>query len=117
VFYILSGMLGVIGGLIAYIGYVAYDYMLHSKDGQTLGKKALKIQLVGVGGAPLDSSALMKRAVIYPGVMVLSPLALFISAIVGLFVLVLAILILVDSPLHQGLHDKVAGTLVVKAPR
>ncbi|GII31218.1 RDD family protein [Planotetraspora mira] len=117
VFYILSGILGLIGGLIAYLGYAAYDYMLHSKDGQTLGKKAMKIQLVGVGGAPLDSSALMKRSAIYPGVMVLSPLAFALSGIVGLFVLVLGILIIVDSPLHQGLHDKIAGTLVVKAPR
>jgi uncharacterized RDD family membrane protein YckC len=115
---ILSGIFNaIIGGVITYLAYAAYDYLLHSKDGQTLGKKVLKIQLVGVGGAALDSSALMKRSALFPGVMVLGALSTVLSSIAGLYALVLAILIIADQPLHQGLHDKVAGTIVVKAPR
>jgi uncharacterized RDD family membrane protein YckC len=107
---------GFISAVIAFGGFAVYDYMLHSKDGQTFGKKAMKIRLVGVGGATPDSNALMKRAAVYPGVLALYGLSWF-GWIAALFGLLVAILILVDKPLQQGLHDKIAGTLVVKAPR
>jgi uncharacterized RDD family membrane protein YckC len=107
---------GVLAAIIAFGAYAAYDYVLHSKDGQTLGKKVMKIRLAGVGGAEPDSSALMKRAAIYPGVMVLYGIP-FLGVLVFIFLVVLLVLILVDKPLQQGLHDKLAGTVVVKAPR
>ncbi|GAA4579871.1 hypothetical protein GCM10023194_06660 [Planotetraspora phitsanulokensis] len=107
---------GFLAAVIAWGAYAAYDYVLHSKDGQTFGKKAMKIQLVGVGGAKPDSSALMKRSGIFPGILVLYGIPV-IGFLAGLFVLVLGIMLIVDKPLQQGLHDKVAGTLVVKAPR
>ncbi|MET8143517.1 RDD family protein [Sphaerisporangium sp. NPDC005288] len=107
---------GLVSAIIAYGAYAAYDYVLHSKDGQTIGKKVMKIRLVGVGGAPVDSSALMKRSAIYPGVLVLYGIP-FLGVLSGIFVLVLGVLILTDKPLQQGLHDKLAGTVVVKAPR
>ncbi|GII52474.1 hypothetical protein Pth03_08630 [Planotetraspora thailandica] len=109
-----------LAGVIAYGAYTAYDYVLHSKDGQTLGKKVMKIKVVGVGGAALDSSALMKRSALYPGVMVLMALvgasSLF-NFLAGILMLVIAVMVVADQPLHQGLHDKVAGTIVVKAPQ
>ena len=107
---------GVLAGIIAFALYAAYDYVLHSKDGQTFGKKALQIRLARVGGGEVDSSAVMKRAAIYPGVMVLYGIPIL-GWLVFIFLVVLGILILVDKPLQQGLHDKVAGTVVVKAPR
>ncbi|GAA3787047.1 hypothetical protein GCM10022226_01570 [Sphaerisporangium flaviroseum] len=105
-----------IAGIIAFGAYAAYDYVLHSKDGQTLGKKVMKIRLAGVGGGALDSANVMKRSAIFPGVMVLYgiPILGWLSSI---FVLVLGVLILTDKPLQQGLHDKLAGTVVVKVPR
>ncbi|MEV7966706.1 RDD family protein [Sphaerisporangium sp. NPDC088356] len=111
--YVLPGLLA---GIIAFGAYAAYDYVLHSKDGQTLGKKVMKIRLAALGGGPLDSSLVMKRSAIFPSVMVLYgiPLLGWLSSI---FVLVLGVLILTDKPLQQGLHDKLAGTVVVKAPR
>ncbi|WP_405142554.1 RDD family protein [Sphaerisporangium sp. NBC_01403] len=111
--YVLPGLLA---GIIAFAAYAAYDYVLHSKDGQTLGKKVMKIRLAAVGGGPLDSSVVMKRSAIFPGVMVLYGIP-FLGWLSSIFVLVLGVLILVDKPLQQGLHDKLAGTVVVKAPR
>ncbi|GGK80109.1 hypothetical protein Sme01_45610 [Sphaerisporangium melleum] len=103
-----------VAGIIAYGAYAVYDYLLHSKDGRTIGKKVMKIRLAGVGGAPLDSAALLKRSAIFPGVMVLYGIPLL-GTLAGIFVLVLGVLILTDKPLRQGPHDKVAGTVVVKA--
>ncbi|MCW2880748.1 MAG: domain containing protein [Sphaerisporangium sp.] len=117
IYAILAAILpALLAGVIAYAAYAAYDYVLHSKDGQTLGKKVMKIRLAGLGGAVPDSSSVMKRSAIFPGVMVLYgiPILGWLSSI---FVLVLGVLILVDKPLRQGLHDKLAGTVVVKAPR
>ncbi|WP_214413244.1 RDD family protein [Sphaerisporangium fuscum] len=108
---------GLLAGLIAFAAYAAYDYVLHSKDGQTLGKKVMKIRLAALGGGPLDSSDLLKRSAIYPGVMVLYGIPVLGSWVVPIFILVLAVLILTDKPLGQGLHDKLARTVVVKAPR
>jgi uncharacterized RDD family membrane protein YckC len=105
-----------LAGIIAYGAYAAYDYVLHSKDGQTLGKKLMKIRLASVSGGPLDSGALMKRSAIFPGVMALYGIPI-IGWLASISVLVLAVLILVDKPLHQGPHDKIAGTVVVKVPR
>ncbi|WP_315967788.1 RDD family protein [Planotetraspora sp. A-T 1434] len=107
---------GILAGLIGYGAYAAYDYTLHAKDGQTIGKKVMKIKLAGVGGAPLDSSAVMKRSVLYPGVFALYGIPV-VGFLAGAFAFVTGLFILIDKPLQQGLHDKVAGTVVVKAPR
>ncbi|MEV0974726.1 RDD family protein [Microtetraspora glauca] len=111
-----SFLTGFIASLIAYGAYAAYDYVLHSKDGQTIGKKIMKIQLVALGGGPLDSSVVMRRSAVYPGVFVLYGIPL-VGLLASLFALATGVFILVDKPLQQGLHDKVAGTVVVKAPR
>ncbi|MEU8268088.1 RDD family protein [Sphaerisporangium sp. NPDC049002] len=107
---------GLLAGIIAFGAYAAYDYVLHSKDGQTIGKKVMKIRLAALGGGPLDSSLVMKRSAIYPGVMALYGIPVL-GWLASLFILVLGVLILIDKPLQQGLHDKLAGTVVVKAPR
>lgn len=107
---------GLLAAVIAFAAYAAYDYVLHSKDGQTLGKKVMKIRLAGVGGGALDSSNLMKRSAVFPGVMMLYGIP-FLGWLAAVFIIVLGVLIIVDKPLGQGIHDKLAGTVVVKAPR
>ncbi|MFF4772065.1 RDD family protein [Microtetraspora fusca] len=111
-----SFLSGFIPALIAYGAYTAYDYVLHSKDGQTIGKKIMKIRVAALGGAPLDSSVVMRRSVLYPGVLVLYGIPV-VGLLGSLFALATGVFILVDKPLSQGLHDKVAGTVVVKAAR
>ncbi|WP_275410528.1 RDD family protein [Microbispora corallina] len=104
---------GFLAALIAYGAYAAYDYVLHSKDGQTVGKKVMKIRVLPRDGGALDSSALLKRSLLYPGVLALYGIPV-VSWLAAIFVLVTAILIITDKPLQQGLHDKIAGTIVVK---
>jgi len=107
---------GFLAAIIGYGAYTAYDYVMHSKDGQTVGKKVMKIQVVRLGGgAPLAADQ-MKRSILIPGAWVLYGIPIL-NFLVAIFTLVVGILIITDKPRQQGLHDKVAGTVVVKAPR
>ncbi|MBG0826750.1 RDD family protein [Planomonospora sp. ID67723] len=100
-------------GLIAFGAYTLYDYASHARSGRTAGKKAMGIRVVPYGAAAPAPSALMKRAVLCPGVLLASgiPLLNLPAAVLGFAA---GLFILLDRPLQQGLHDKLAGTVVVK---
>ena len=107
-----------VGGLL----YAAYDVVMHSRNGQTLGKIVMKTRLVAADGSKPDQTTLIKRALIYPGVIALYGLLGFLGVIgsilglaVAVFTLVDAIFILTDTPLRRALHDKWTNTIVVKA--
>jgi uncharacterized RDD family membrane protein YckC len=88
--------------LLAYYLY-AVEYMLRS--GQTIGKRLMKIRVV-----PLDPSRRLtrwmatKRYLVEWGVGVIVPLFHYLD---GLW-------LVWDKPYQQTLHDKAAGTVVVK---
>ncbi|MBB5963696.1 RDD family protein [Planomonospora venezuelensis] len=107
---------GLFAGLIAFGAYLLYDCAAHARSGRTAGKKAMGIRVVSYGGAAPSPSALMKRAVLCPGVLLASgiPLLNLPAAVLGFAA---GLFILLDLPLRQGLHDKLAGTVVVKDPR
>ncbi|WP_162795567.1 RDD family protein [Nonomuraea lactucae] len=106
--------------LVAVLGaaaYFGYEVFMLRNGGQTVGKKVLGLRVVPVGGhpaaAPLSSDAVVKRAGVLWG-----PFALSFIPVVG-FVAYLAYVVNVlwqfwDKPLHQCLHDKVAGTVVIR---
>jgi uncharacterized RDD family membrane protein YckC len=109
----------VIAGLL----YAGYDfYMHHYRNGQTLGKLVMKTRLVAPDGGKPDQITLLKRAAIYPGVTAVVGLLGFIDVfgnllglVVAVFTLVDGIFVFTDLPLRRALHDKWAGTLVIKA--
>ena len=118
-FVLASVLPGLIGGLL----YAGYDIFMHSRDGQTLGKKVMKSRLVTINGQKPDQATLIKRAAIFPGIYAIAGLLAFISVfallllpIIGIFTLIDGIFVLTDSTRRQSLHDKWAGTIVVKAP-
>ena len=104
--------------------FAGYDVLMHSRNGQTLGKMALKTRVVTPDGGRPDQASLIRRAAVYPvGGIVLSALLMLVPgiALTGLSSLILigyavamSVPILTDS-LGRGLHDKWAGTIVVKA--
>lgn len=103
--------------------YGAYDYALHAGSGQTLGKMALRIRVVSLDGRPLSRQVLLRRSAAYPGVFVLigvlaevlwSAGALGTLLAVGLN-LATGIPIIADQRLHRALHDRFAGTVVIRA--
>ncbi|CAL9447581.1 hypothetical protein SUDANB120_02376 [Streptomyces sp. enrichment culture] len=95
--------------LISIFAYVGYDWFFTRKDGKTPGKKAmgLRVAMLNDGSVPQSGPALGRAVVLWLPTLIccrcLWPLAIIVS-------------ILVDKPYRQGLHDKVAKTVVVTAP-
>ncbi|MET9482940.1 RDD family protein [Streptomyces sp. NPDC006638] len=94
--------------LISLIAYVAYDTLLTKRNGQTLGKRwlRLRVAMLNDGGVP-DTNASLLRAVV-----------LWLPALLCCFCLWWAVIILTiwtGRPYRQGLHDRVARTVVVSA--
>ncbi|GAA0421483.1 RDD family protein [Acrocarpospora corrugata] len=109
-----AGML--ISAIVTFLLYAAYEFFLVSRDGQTIGKKVMKIRVVKLGGSVhggLDTETLAKRIGVLWGPQLLA-FNVFLNALGGLFSLVNVLWPLWDKPLQQAIHDKVAGTVVVK---
>ncbi|GLX18285.1 MULTISPECIES: RDD family protein [Streptomyces] len=99
---------GLVWTLITIVAYVGYDWWLTHKNGRTVGKRAmgLRVAMLNDGSVPPSGPALGRAIVLWVPTLVccfcLWPLALIVS-------------MLVDKPYRQGLHDKVAKTVVVTA--
>ncbi|MEU6894266.1 RDD family protein [Streptomyces sp. NPDC046557] len=99
---------GLLWTLISIVAYVGYDWWFTKKNGQTVGKRllGLRVAMLNDGSVPPSGPALSRGAVLWVPTLIccfcLWPLALIVS-------------ILVDKPYKQGLHDKVAKTVVVRS--
>ncbi|MEU0337085.1 RDD family protein [Streptomyces sp. NPDC006193] len=93
---------------IAALLYVAYDTVLTSRSGQTLGKKWLGLRVAGLdgGGTPSAQTSLVRALVLW--VPFAFCCACVWTAIAGGWSFF-------DKPYKQGLHDKAAKTVVVSA--
>ncbi|AJF65412.1 RDD family protein [Streptomyces vietnamensis] len=96
--------------LITIVAYIAYDTVLTAKNGQTIGKKLMKLRvaMLNDGTTPPMSQSLLRAVVLWLPALV---------CCACLWPLLLLILIMVDKPYKQGLHDKAAKTVVVTVPR
>ncbi|GIH98272.1 RDD family protein [Planobispora takensis] len=104
---------GLFAGLVAFGAYTLYDYALHAGSGRTLGKKAMGIRLVPYGGGVPWLVGLAKRSVVFPGVLLVEGIPVL-NVAMAVFGFVVGLSILLDKPLQRGLHDKAAGSVVVK---
>ncbi|MGW5419348.1 RDD family protein [Streptomyces sp. NPDC003943] len=97
--------------LLTIVAYVAYDtVMIATQRGQTLGKKWMKLRvaMLNDGSTPPMSTSLVRALVLWLPALI---------CCACLWPLLLLILILVDKPYKQGLHDKAAKTVVVSVPQ
>ncbi|MEO3874256.1 RDD family protein [Nonomuraea sp. B12E4] len=101
---------GVFAWLAAGLGYACYDWQAHYRHGRTFGKAIMRIRLAP-GGRP--SWALLKRALVYPGPVMLMGIPVA-NLLAGMLLFGVGLLILIDKPLERGPHDRQAGTRVVK---
>ncbi|MEU9231346.1 RDD family protein [Streptomyces subrutilus] len=99
---------GLIMTLISIVVYLGYDWWFTKKNGQTIGKKAmrLRVAMLNDGSVPQSGPALARAAVLWLPTLI---------CCFCLWPIALAISILVDKPYKQGLHDKVAKTVVVQS--
>lgn len=107
----------ILAAIFSAVAGFAYEFFLLGRNGQTLGKQLLGIKVVQVGGT-LGPEGLPKDVVLKRGAVIWGPVALqaipVIKYLAYVFFIVNAVWLLFDKPLQQCLHDKVAGTVVVK---
>lgn len=100
--FILMGASIVLGAAFTYLYFGEYQL---SKDGQTVGKRVMKIKVIPVDPAQsLTRLDLVKRWALQWLVGMFVPLFQFLDGLWQLW----------DKPLQQCLHDKAAATVVVK---
>jgi uncharacterized RDD family membrane protein YckC len=90
-----------------------YEVLLIAYDGQTLGKRVVGLAVVDdvSGDIPTTSQAVRRWLVLSAAGTVIAVASTSWLA----FVFDLAVLLLVlQPPLHRGLHDRAAGTIVMK---
>lgn len=93
--------------LISIVAYVAYDTIMTAKrNGQTFGKQlmGLRVAMLNDGSVPNTNAALTRAMVLWLPALI---------CCACLWPLLLLVLILLDKPYKQGLHDKAARTVVV----
>ncbi|MFE4594246.1 RDD family protein [Streptomyces laurentii] len=105
----LNGGSQLIFQLITIVAYVGYDAVMVAQKGQTLGKKWLKLRvaMLNDGSTPPMNASLVRAFVLWLPALI---------CCACLWPLLLLILILLDKPYKQGLHDKAAKTVVVAVP-
>jgi len=106
---LMAGMVGTFLLIGAGIGVISfgYDWLQHGLWGQTIGKRVMGTKVVTADThAPISGQAACGRAAVYALVPV-------VPSVGGLFALINESWLLWD-PRRQCLHDKAAGTVVVK---
>ena len=86
-------------------GYYVYFVEMMFRNGQTVGKKAMKIRVI-----PFEPGATLTRGMAAKRYLIEFPVAMF----VPFFYYVDGLWQLWDKPYQQTLHDKVAKTVVIK---
>ncbi|MGR8010280.1 RDD family protein [Streptomyces hypolithicus] len=104
----MSGGKALVWQLITMAVYIGYDTYMTAKTGQTVGKRLmhLRVAMLNSGMVPETGASLMRAVV------------LWVPALICCFCLwwlIILVMILVDKPYKQGLHDKAAKTVVVSA--
>ncbi|WP_406861182.1 RDD family protein [Streptomyces sp. HUAS MG47] len=101
---------GLVFQLLSIVAFVAYDTVMTAKAGQTVGKKLMKMRvaMLNDGSTPPVNASLIRAIVLWLPALI---------CCACLWPLLLLILILVDKPYKQGLHDKAAKTVVVSTPQ
>lgn len=109
---------GIIGTVVAYLLYVGYEVVCVAAWRQTVGKRVMGIQVAPAAGAgrqgPIPFSAILARAAFFsaPSLLVFSVVLSWVGTLLQM--VLCGLMPLWDRPNRQGLHDKIAGTVVVR---
>ena len=107
------GLIPIVGGLIGAAYMLLRDGL---PDGQSLGKKVMKLRVVTLDGKKADYAASCKRNVIFaiPSIITIIPIVgWIIGGILGVVVAVVEIVGVFNDPKGRRLGDKWANTQVI----
>lgn len=113
---VLWSVLGLSGGAVVALSALisaAYEIPQLAGRGQTVGKRLFGVRVVSVhgGGNPLWAQAFVRWAL--PSLLAVSP-SVALRELAGLWALAVYLPVLFDRPYRRGLHDRAAGTRVVR---
>ena len=116
---VIAAILGFVGSpvsaLINALVYFLYEgLLLASWNGQTIGKKVMSVRVVSVDGQPLTTNKAFTRAGVKALLSVLGSIKPPFTSVLGIISLLDYLWPFWDAN-KQTLHDKAAGTYVVKA--
>jgi uncharacterized RDD family membrane protein YckC len=96
-----------VGGVLTFVIGFLYEFFMTRATGQTVGKRMMRLRaaMLNDGSVPTQSAAAVRALVLW--------LPAFCCSCV--WFLVIGLTVLVDRPYKQGIHDKAARTVVVKA--
>lgn len=99
---------GLVFQLISIAAYLVYDALMTKRNGRTLGKQVmgLRVAMLNDGSVPANGAAWTRAAVLMLPALLCCPC---------LWWLINMVMIGVDKPYKQGIHDKAAKTVVVTA--
>ncbi len=116
----------VVASLVSALVFFGYFFVLTTTLGATLGKMALGLRVVDVNGEKASAGSvavreLLARALGAVLAAVLSPIFGDTGANIGNFIGFVVVIVIVFTILfdarRQGLHDRIGGTFVIRAPR
>ncbi|WP_055482430.1 RDD family protein [Sphaerimonospora mesophila] len=112
-YFLAALLIAILSGVVM----IGYEFLMLKMRGQTIGKIAMGIKVVPVGGTltqgGLSPDVAGKRAGVLFGPQLLRWIPV-VEYLIGVFALLNVLWLLWDKPLQQALHDKAAGTVVVK---
>lgn len=98
-----QGIAGLLGGILGIVISWLYCALMESSDSQaTLGKQALGIVVTDLNGKPISFAQATGR---------------HFAKIISTIILLIGYLMAGFTEKRQGLHDMIAGTLVIKKPK
>ena len=121
--------------IILWLGFFAYVVAAQATDGATLGKRAMRLRVVGPDGRPPGWKPALIRNLVIDGPWILFalvmggviwadafffnvPLLMIAAAMSGAIYLIMVVQIGVTAAKgHVGIHDRLAGTRVIRLPR
>ena len=108
-----------VDGLVQALVAFGYFLILTAVFGATLGKVALGMRVVDKDGNKAGLGPVLIREVIARalGAIITAVVGASIGDLVGLAVGIIIIIMILFDERRQGLHDKIGGTFVVRAPR
>ncbi|MBB4931011.1 putative RDD family membrane protein YckC [Lipingzhangella halophila] len=100
-----------------FLVYWGYEIFCHRRFGATIGKRMLDLRVVRPGNNgesdPAPETRIMLRAAVWAAPLLVS-WGIIINLLSGVFWFVNILWPIWDQPSRQALHDKAAGTMVVR---